>query len=188
MVLRQPNKWLVRGLMLTVVLCIGFVLLTLPKPNKNPLDLTPAKPQYPYLVYFCKTTGAQITVEGVSMAAAEDATLIDVERLEKAIKTLLAGPTAAQKKKGYYSEIPAGTQLLDIEVKPELIRLNLSGDFGGDGGSASMLYRYHQLQNTVLSTHIDTPIYLDMDGEPVEVLGGEGLEVDTPLNKAVEKQ
>lgn len=101
------------------------------------------------------------------------------EFLKAAMTSLLAGPTEGSGS----STIPQGTKLLGIQAKGDEIRVNLSDDFQLGGGSASMIGRVGQIVYTATALQPNAKVYLELNGEKVEVLGGEGLELQQPLTR-----
>lgn len=105
----------------------------------------------------------------------------DGTKLHFSIKNLLDGPNAAEKSKGFYSEIPQGTKLLALEETPNKIVINLSGSFEQGGGTDGLYKRLYQLIKTAnKNTALD--VYLNIDGKQADVVGGEGIMVNQPLN------
>lgn len=105
----------------------------------------------------------------------------DGTKLRRALLALLKGPSAKERTKGIYSEIPSGTKLLSLDEAPDKITINLSGDFQQGGGTDSVYKRVFQLIKTAnKNTTVD--VYLNIDGKPAEVLGGEGIMINQPLN------
>lgn len=104
-----------------------------------------------------------------------------VTKLRYSIENLLKGPTNEEKTKGIYSEIPQNTKLISLDETPNKIIINLSGDFQQGGGTDGLYKRIYQLiktanKNTVLD------VYLYLDGKQADVIGGEGIMLNQPLN------
>ena len=100
--------------------------------------------------------------------------------IEYAVKTLVAGPTKYEKNKGVYSEIPP-TKVLFVKETADRVSINLSDSFGNGGGADSLYKRMYQLIKTV-NYNTSKPVYLLMNGQLVETIGGEGLMLKQPLN------
>ena len=99
--------------------------------------------------------------------------------LEAAFKTLLAGPS-----KGTDSTtIPQGTQLLGLKAENNNVHVNLSENFTTGGGSTSMMGRVGQVVYTATSLNPKAKVYIEVNGKPLEVLGGEGVELEQPLTR-----
>lgn len=106
---------------------------------------------------------------------------IDGTKFNFAIKSLLKGPTAKEKTKGIYSEIPQETKLLSIEETPEKIIINLNSDFEQGGGTDGLYKRLYQLIKTAnRNTTLD--VYLHINGKQAEMVGGEGIMINQPLD------
>ncbi|MEM9927625.1 MAG: GerMN domain-containing protein, partial [Cyanobacteria bacterium P01_D01_bin.50] len=101
------------------------------------------------------------------------------EFLKAAFERLLEGPTEGTGS----STIPPGTKLLGIQAKGDEIRVNLSEDFQSGGGSASMIGRVGQIVYTATALQPNSKVYLELNGKKIEVLGGEGLELQQPLTR-----
>ncbi len=83
------------------------------------------------------------------------------------------------------STIPPGTELLSLMIQSDGIVVNLSEEFQSGGGSASMVGRVAQVLYTATSLDPSAPIWLQINGEPLEILGGEGLEIAQPLTREI---
>lgn len=102
-------------------------------------------------------------------------------KLRYSIENLLKGPNAQEKAKGIYSEIPQGTKLISLEETPDKVVINLSGDFEQGGGTDGLYKRLYQLIKTSnKNTALD--VYLYINGKQVNVIGGEGIMINQPLN------
>ena len=79
------------------------------------------------------------------------------------------------------TEVPAGTEVDDLTVDGSTAMVDLSDEFAGGGGSASMFARLAQLTFTL--TRIDgiDGVLLVEDGEPVTVFSSEGIVLDGPM-------
>ena len=59
--------------------------------------------------------------------------------------------------------------------------MNLSKEFASGGGSNSIKQRMDQVTKTVLAVEKSKPVFIDVEGKKLEILGGEGLEIPSPL-------
>ncbi len=101
------------------------------------------------------------------------------EILEAALKQLLAGPVNP----AFTTTIPEGTKLRDVSVKPDGVHVDLSEEFTSGGGSASMTGRVAQVLYTASTLDPTTKVWIEVEGKPLEVLGGEGIELEQPLTR-----
>jgi spore germination protein GerM len=79
--------------------------------------------------------------------------------------------------------IPTGTQLLSLKVNSQGVYLNLSAAFTQGGGSESMAGRLGQVLYTASSLDPNMPVWISVEGKPLETLGGEGLMIDQPITR-----
>ena len=79
--------------------------------------------------------------------------------------------------------IPSGTQLLSLKVNSQGVYLNLSATFTQGGGSESMAGRLGQILYTASSLDPNMPVWISVEGKPLETLGGEGLMIDQPITR-----
>jgi spore germination protein GerM len=103
----------------------------------------------------------------------------DRDVLETALKRLLEGSQSVT----YTTTIPSGTKLLSLKLAKDGIHLDLSQAFTTGGGSESMIGRLAQLLYTATSLDPKARVWIDVEGQPLEVLGGEGLMVDRPMTR-----
>lgn len=103
-------------------------------------------------------------------------------KLRESIEILLKGPSAKEKSNGVYSEIPSGTRLISLEETPEKAIINLSADFENGGGTDGLYKRLYQLIKTA-NKNASTSVYLYINGKQVDVVGGEGIMINQPLNE-----
>jgi spore germination protein GerM len=79
--------------------------------------------------------------------------------------------------------IPTGTQLLSLKINTKGVYLNLSAAFTQGGGSESMAGRLGQILYTASSLDPNMPVWISVEGKPLETLGGEGLMIDQPITR-----
>ncbi|WP_303674903.1 GerMN domain-containing protein [Vampirovibrio chlorellavorus] len=174
------RQWLTWGLL--PVLLTGAVSLSGcnwfgPKPVLPPGQQAPIASDE-VAVFFSKYQGNQSIAEPVIRKIPEAA---KAEPLKFALTELLKGPSAEEKTQGFYTEIPKGTQLLGVAQDPKVITINLSGQFATGGGSTSITQRLEELKRTIKAIDTQHEITVQVDGKPLELLGGEGLEVPGSL-------
>lgn len=167
------------------LLLLGSVSLTFggcdwwPKPKPSPIPEQTAKiPADSVAIYFSKYQGSQSIVESVVRKLPEGNT---AEPLKFALTELLKGPNAEEKSQGFYTEIPQGTKLLALTTQPKAITIDLSHQFSEGGGSTTMTQRLEEIKRTVKAVDTKHEINITIEGKPLELLGGEGLEVPGTL-------
>jgi len=122
--------------------------------------------------------------------------LVDVlrplpEELQKqpirfAVGELLKGPNETEKKKGFFTEIPSGTELLGVSRRQSVITVDMTKKFASGGGSTSMTQRVEQLKRTVYALDKKHQLRVSIEGKPLDVMGGEGLEVNDTLKRQLQ--
>ncbi len=147
-----------------------------PKAPAPVIETTPGKTEVYWLQ--SKSTEAKLVAKVIQPSTN---TPTEVQSLETALTQLLKGsedPTLA-------TTIPQGTTLLNLALKSDGIHIDLSKEFTSGGGAESMKGRLGQILYTATSLKTDAPVWLSVDGKPLEVLGGEGLTVDQPLTRKI---
>lgn len=107
---------------------------------------------------------------------------IDGSKFKFAIKSLISGPLPKEKAKGVYTEIPADTRIISINETADRIVINLNSAFEQGGGTESIYKRLNQIIKTA-KRNTTKPVYLYIEGNKAEVIGGEGIMITQPLNE-----
>jgi hypothetical protein len=101
-----------------------------------------------------------------------------------ALRALLRGPTAAERRAGYGTTIPAGTALRSVSVTRGVATVDLTRRYESGGGSLSMLLRVAQVVYTATRFPTVERVAFRLDGRPVEAIGGEGVAVSPAVGRA----
>ncbi len=154
-----------------------------PLENNQPLTPTDPEPQpitqqEQIQVAWLDTTGTNVRLTGKTVTFPESVSSQEI--LEEAFNQLLAGPSNSAE---YTTTIPEGTQLLNLETTAEGVKVDLSQEFTSGGGSAAMSARVAQIIYTASTIDANTPVWISVEGEPLENLGGEGITVSQPMTR-----
>lgn len=150
-----------------------------PQPSAStPSDLSQAPIEQTVQVYWLKTVGNGFELApasvNVSVPGQPDALL------KAAFEEMLKGSSNPD----LTSTIPQGTQLRSVAVKNDGVHVDLSQPFTSGGGSTAMTGRLGQVIYTATTLDPNVSVWIAVEGQPLEVLGGEGLVVDQPMTRA----
>lgn len=129
------------------------------------------------LVYFVRDQGTTFTIEPV-VRKAGDASLAG--RVRNQVAALAAGPNAEEADGGLSSAVPAGVAVRSVSLSDGTLTVDLSREFVSGGGTASMFGRLNQLFYTLSQPADVDAVVLEVEGETLRVLGGEGIIVEVP--------
>ncbi|PSN17928.1 spore germination protein [filamentous cyanobacterium CCP5] len=148
-------------------------------PTKQP-ESSPTAQDVTLELYWLKDTGTafSLTPEAITLPAEGGSET----QLKSAFEQLLA--KAGNPDQDAFSTIPDQTRLLGLSVEPDGVHVNLSEEFRQGGGSASMTGRLGQVIYTASALNADVPVWISIEGKPLDILGGEGLLVDQPMTRA----
>ena len=147
-------------------------------PNQEPVVQAPAA-EVTANVYWLKDDGTRLQLVPESVTIAGDAG--PDEQVTAAFNTLLS--KAGDPEQEVFTTIPEGTQLLDATVEPDGVHVNLSDEFQYGGGSAAMMGRLGQVIYTATAFDPNASVWISVEGKPLTLLGGEGLEVTQPMTR-----
>ncbi|HEY9618464.1 MAG TPA: GerMN domain-containing protein [Microcoleaceae cyanobacterium] len=133
-------------------------------------------------VYWLKATDTSIELAPTAMQLSASG---NSGLLKAAIEQLLAGQPKGQ---NLSTTIPKTTKLLSLNVKDDGVHVDLSEDFTKGGGSTSMTARLGQIIYTASSLDPNAPVWLSVEGVPLDTLGGEGLLIEQPMTRQSFKQ
>ena len=108
---------------------------------------------------------------------------VDGSKLKFAVTSLILGPKLDEKQRGVYTEVPSGAEIINITEQPNKVIVNLNSAFVNGGGTDSLYKRLYQLIKTV---HLNSkvPVYLYIDDQQADDLGGEGIKKSQPFSKS----
>lgn len=147
-----------------------------PSPSATPTESTAESAQLS--VYWLKVAQDKLELAPAKITS-QKPTDKPEEQLTIALERLLKGPANAD----VASSIPEGTKLNTVAVKADGVHLDLNQAFTVGGGSTSMQGRLGQVIYTASSLNPTESVWISIDGEPLTVLGGEGLEVSQPMTR-----
>ena len=102
-----------------------------------------------------------------------------------AMDELITGPNDAElgARPAMYTNIPDGTSVLGLTIKDGIATVNLSKEFDGGGGSATMLGRLAQVVYTLTQFPTVTGVQFQVDGQPMVVFNENGNVVAGPFGR-----
>lgn len=158
-------------------------LVTQPNPAPIIESEVPATPEpitEQKVVEICWLDPTDNSIKLVSNTMTFQKSIKSEQVLETALETLLARPPQSS---GYTTAIPQGTKLISVNKDQKGIHLNLSQEFTSGGGSAAMTSRLAQVIYTTTSSEPKTPVWINVEGQPLATLGQEGIIVNQPMTR-----
>ena len=154
-------------------------------PSNNPVAIAPTltKTVTVYLLDANETSMALVPVTVDADVAAETAE--EPATILTAAFDQLLQENIIEEDRPVFSALSADTELLALNVEGDGVHVDLSGAFTEGGGSASMIGRLTQVIYTATSLDAEQPVWLSVDGQPLTLLGGEGLEIAQPMTRAM---
>lgn len=108
---------------------------------------------------------------------------IDGSQIRFAVNELIKGPKQEERAKGVYTEIPSDSEVINISELSDKVVVNLNSAYVTGGGTDSLYKRLYQLIKTV-KLNSKLPVYLFIDGQRADVVGGEGIMLSQPLSNS----
>jgi spore germination protein GerM len=129
-------------------------------------------------VYWISSVGTKIALTPANINLPAENNSPD-EQLSTALKRLIKGPANSD----VTSSIPPETKLNSLKVEKDGVHVDLNKAFTSGGGSVDMQGRLGQIIYTASSLNPEDPVWISVEGEPLKVLGGEGLEISQPMTR-----
>ena len=146
-------------------------------PNVVQKPQTPATTQYTTAkIYLLKDTGRNLELVPLPIEVNTDQPNTVLTAAFNSLLTNINNGTAS-------STIPEGTELRSVKILDDGIHVDLSTEFTTGGGSASMIGRLAQVIYTATTLQPEAKVWIDVEGKPLEILGGEGLEIERPMTR-----
>ena len=197
--MNKNQKFLLLFIGFCMIVVIGIVAFNafMPKPEITPEDVEvsersvaeevmgdekPEKTEVQYLnIYFIgKNEHNEEVYKAVKRVYNKD---VDGSQIRFAVNALIKGPKAEEKAKGVYTEVPIDSEVINISELPDKVIVNLNSAFVTGGGTDSLYKRLYQLIKTV-KLNSNLPVYLFIDGQRADVVGGEGIMLSQPLSNS----
>ena len=155
------------------------------QPPNVPSNVTPNVVQNPHpattesntaSIYLLKDTGKNLELVPLPIEVNTDQPNTVLTAAFNSLLTNINNGTAS-------STIPEGTELRSVKILDDGIHVDLSTEFTTGGGSASMIGRLAQVIYTATTLQPEAKVWIDVEGKPLEILGGEGLEIERPMTR-----
>lgn len=148
------------------------------KTQEEQVDNTKTEKEYVNVFFIGQNENHEEVYKAVKREYNQD---IDGSKIKFAINSLILGPKPNEKALGVYTEIPSNTSVIYIKEMPDKVIINLSANFEKGGGTDSLYKRLYQLIKTARHNS-DIPVYLYLEGQRADVIGGEGIMLNQPLS------
>lgn len=101
---------------------------------------------------------------------------------EAAMRALLAGPTAAERRQGIRTAIPASANLLQVGVFDGVAEVDLSQEFQSPASSSAIVRRVAQVVWTLVGLPGVNAVRFAIDGSPIRVVTDRETVVSRPVS------
>lgn len=136
----------------------------------SPSPMPTEAPARDVLVWFVEGSRLTSVVRPISGAGG---------RPEFALRSVLEGPTPAERERGLRTAVPDGAELLEVTVENAVSEVNLSKEFELGAEQRELLLRVGQIVYTVTGIGGVRRVRFLIDGEPASVLGEDGATRET---------
>jgi spore germination protein GerM len=126
------------------------------------------------VVYFVKSEDTHFVLEPVFRSYPKG------QELTSALEDLIRAPNSRETTKNLFSALPAQTQIINLKTEGDRVTVNFSKDFIKEDGLASHQSRLNQVWYTLSQPKDFNSVSILIEGQPLTMLGGEGLIVENP--------
>ena len=182
--------------MLAVLAVVAFNVF-MPKPEIKPDDIEVSKrntqeqelptdkpeiktKEYVNIYFIGKNEHNEEVYKAVKRQYSED---VDGSKIKFAVYALVNGPKPEERQRGVYTEIPQSAQVINVSEHHDRVIINLNSSYVNGGGADSLYKRLYQLIKTA-KLNTELPVYLYIDGQKADVVGGEGIMISQPLSNS----
>ncbi len=131
------------------------------------------------VIYFVKSEETSLVLEPVFRYYDSRQDL----QLKAALEDLIAGPKQSEVAKGLFSSLPPDVKILDLTVEDKMVTVDFSQGFTHEDGLANHQGRLYQVLYSLSQSKDIDSVKLLVEGQPLSVLGGEGLMIDNPWRR-----
>ena len=131
------------------------------------------------VIYYVKSEDTHFVLEPVYRHYGKN----PESQLKAALEDLIGGPNSKEASQKLYSSLPQDTRVLDLQIKGHSVRVNLSKAFTKESGLADLQGRLNQVLYTLSQVKAIDQVELLVEGQPLNILGGEGLVVGYPWKR-----
>lgn len=195
--MNKNQKFMLLFIGFCMVIVVGLIAFNvfMPKPEIQPEDIQVSErsvqeevaeqpevksKEYVNIYFIGKNEHNEEVYKAVKRVYNKD---VDGSKLKFAVTSLILGPKPEEKQKGVYTEVPSNAEVINITEQSNKVIVNLNSAFVNGGGTDSLYKRLYQLIKTV---HLNSklPVYLYIDGQQADVVGGEGIMLSQPLSNS----
>lgn len=152
-------------------------------PSDAPSTAAPAETPTPTPAAVTQSVRLWLTLEEFTGLTVRQAQVTPPQFATAAVNELLKGPTASESSNGWGTAIPAGSQLLGIDIANGVATVDLSKEFESGGGSLSARLRLAQLVYTLTEFQTVQSVALEIEGRPATTFSSEGIVIDGPMTR-----
>ncbi len=103
--------------------------------------------------------------------------------LENAMKELIRGPTAAEKRKGHLTAVPPGLRMNSVKIRNRSAEIDFNGAIEQGATGSILINRIDQIVYTATQFPNVKSVVIKINGKQRQTLGTDGLSIGGPLHR-----